>query len=166
MFCGKCGTKNDDDALFCCGCGFSLKNIPIPTSQSMSAPISHQEQRAESTYSNQNRTEPNPVNRGNVDNVNIVMGNADSGSFQNESAGFAIASMILGIVALVTSCCFYYISLPCAIISVILAAVSLKNKKGGKGMAIAGLVCSIISLVPAAIMISTGAALASAIGAL
>ena len=53
------------------------------------------------------------------------------------------------------------VSLPCAIISVVLAAVSLKGKRGGRGMAIAGLVCAIISLVPAMIMISTGAAVIS-----
>ncbi|MBE5862574.1 MAG: zinc-ribbon domain-containing protein [Lachnospiraceae bacterium] len=26
MFCPKCGTKNDDDALFCSGCGEKLSN--------------------------------------------------------------------------------------------------------------------------------------------
>lgn len=82
----------------------------------------------------------------------------------NGGAGLAIASMVLGIVALVLSCCFYYISIPCAIIGVILAAVSLGGKKAGKGMAIAGLVCSILSLIPAAIVISTGAALISSLG--
>jgi hypothetical protein len=78
-------------------------------------------------------------------------------------SGLAIASMVLGIVALVLSCCFYYISIPCAIIGVILGAVALSKKSAGKGMAIAGLVCSIISLVPAIIMIVAGASLWSSI---
>ena len=77
-------------------------------------------------------------------------------------AGLAIASMALGIIALVLSCCFYYISIPCAIISVILAGVSLSKGNAGRGMAIAGLVCSIVSLVPAVIVIITGTALMSA----
>lgn len=75
------------------------------------------------------------------------------------TSGAAIASMILGIIALLSSCCFYYISIPCAVIGVILAAVGIKSGKGGKGMAIAGLVCSIISLVPAVMVVATGAAL-------
>ncbi len=64
---------------------------------------------------------------------------------ENKSSGLAIASMVLGIVALCLSCCFYYVSIPCAVVGLILAAVSLKGNKGGKGMAIAGLVTSIVS---------------------
>lgn len=81
-------------------------------------------------------------------------------------SGLAIASMVLGIVALVVSCCLYYISIPCAIISVILGAISIKNQKPGKGMAIAGLVCGIISLVPSIIVIVAGASLVSSLGSL
>lgn len=81
----------------------------------------------------------------------------------NGGAGFGIASMVLGIIALVTSCCFYYVSIPCAVIGVILAAVALGGHKDGKGMAIAGLVCSIISLIPSVIVIVGGASLISAI---
>lgn len=79
-------------------------------------------------------------------------------------AGLSIASMVLGIVALVLSCCFYYISIPCAIIGIILGAVSIKGNHAGKGMAIAGLVCSIISIVPAVVIIATGTALIGSLG--
>lgn len=79
-------------------------------------------------------------------------------------SGCSITAMILGIVAILTSCCFYYISIPCAIIGVILAAVGIKSGKGGKGMGIAGLVLSIISLVPALIVIATGAAIMESLG--
>ncbi len=81
---------------------------------------------------------------------------------RNGGAGLGIASMVLGIVALVLSCCLYFISIPCAIIGIILAFVSLSGKKDGKGMAIAGLVCSIVSLIPAAIVIISGTALMGA----
>lgn len=77
-------------------------------------------------------------------------------------SGCAITSMILGIIAILASCCFYYISIPCAIIGVILAAIGMKSGKGGKGMAIAGLVLSIISLVTAIIVMLTGAAIINA----
>ena len=46
---------------------------------------------------------------------------------ENKSSGLAIASMVLGIVALCLSCCFYYVSIPCAVVGLILAAVSLKG---------------------------------------
>ena len=81
----------------------------------------------------------------------------------NGGAGMAIASMVLGIVALVLSCCFYYISIPCAIISIILAAVALSKHTDGKGMAIAGLVCSIISIIPAVYIMVAGAAMLEAL---
>ncbi len=83
---------------------------------------------------------------------------------KNESIGLAVASMVLGIVALVSSCCFYYISLPCSVIGLIMAAVSLNGKRGGKGMAIAGLVTSIIALIPAIITLVMGGALLSSLG--
>lgn len=70
----------------------------------------------------------------------------------NGGSGLAIASMVLGIVALVMACCFWFISGPCAVVGVILGAVSLAGQKPGKGMAIAGVVCSIVSLVPNAFL--------------
>lgn len=83
---------------------------------------------------------------------------------EKKSSGLAIASMVLGIVALCLSCCFYYVSLPCAVVGVILAAVSLKGDNGGKGMAITGLVTSIVSLVPAIITIVLGSSLLASLG--
>ncbi len=80
----------------------------------------------------------------------------------HESAGFGIASMVLGILALCFSCCIYYISLPCAIIGFILGAVGLK-RQAGRGMAIAGLVCSLVSFIPVIIIISTGASIISSL---
>jgi glycerol-3-phosphate acyltransferase PlsY len=61
----------------------------------------------------------------------------------NESKGLSIASMVLGIVSLVMLC-IWYVSIPCAILAIIFAIVG--RKKGGKGMATAGLVLGIIAL--------------------
>lgn len=67
-------------------------------------------------------------------------GNAPQGG-----KGMAVASMVLGIVAIVLSC-IWYISIPCAIIGLILGI--MYNKKNAKsGMATAGIVCSIIALI-------------------
>lgn len=77
-------------------------------------------------------------------------------------SGCSVAAMILGIVAILTSCCLWYVSIPCAVVGLILASVGIKSGKGGKGMGIAGLVLSIISIVPAIIVVATGAALLEA----
>lgn len=88
------------------------------------------------------------------------------GTENKGGAGLAIASMVLGIVALVLSCCLWYVSVPCAVVGVILGAVSLQGNYSGRGMAIAGLVCSIVSLVPAVIVLVSGASLMGALGSL
>lgn len=80
-----------------------------------------------------------------------------------KSAGLAIASMVLGIISLV-SCCWPYVAIVLALLAVIFGAVSLAKKMGGKGMAIAGLVCGIIGLIPAVVILVTGATLVSLLG--
>ena len=61
-----------------------------------------------------------------------------------ESKGLSITSMVLGIVALVLFC-FWYLSIPCAILAIVFAIIG--RKKGGKGMATTGLILGIIALV-------------------
>ncbi|MCL2860406.1 MAG: DUF4190 domain-containing protein [Oscillospiraceae bacterium] len=63
---------------------------------------------------------------------------------KEEKTGLSIASMVLGIVSIVLIC-FIWISIPCAILAVIFGFIG--RKKGGKGMATAGLVLGIITLV-------------------
>lgn len=67
---------------------------------------------------------------------------------QKPGNGMAIAGMVLGIVSLVIFC-LWYISLPCAIVGLILSVVAKKKAKetgAGGGMATAGLVLCIIAL--------------------
>lgn len=67
-----------------------------------------------------------------------------SGPQQNN--GLAIASMVLGIIAIVLNCCSAWYGLVLAIVGLVLGIVSNKNY-GRKGMATAGIVCSIVALV-------------------
>ena len=62
-----------------------------------------------------------------------------------ESGGFGIASMICGIIALLT-CCLWCLCIPLAVVSIVLGILQLQ-KGTAKGMAIAGIVCSGIALV-------------------
>lgn len=61
---------------------------------------------------------------------------------KKESKGMAIASMVLGILSLVIC----WVGWILGIVGLILASVSLGTHKGGKGMAIAGLVTSILGV--------------------
>lgn len=83
----------------------------------------------------------------------VNYGQVNTGAPSDDGKGMAIASMVLGIISIVLSCCFYYIAMPCAIISLILGAVSLKKSPNNKGMATAGIVLSIITLIVAVVTI-------------
>lgn len=64
-----------------------------------------------------------------------------------ESKGVSIASMVLGIFSLTFGCCITYVGIATAIAGIITGIISLKDKKPGKGMAIAGIIMSSIALV-------------------
>lgn len=63
---------------------------------------------------------------------------------KKEKKGFCIASMVLGIVALVFFC-IWYVSIPCGILAIIFGILGIKSIN--KGMAIAGLITGSIGLV-------------------
>ena len=73
-------------------------------------------------------------------------------NYNQQGKGVAIASMVCGIVSLCLCCCFYYVSLPAAIVGLILGIVSLKKNYAGRGMAIAGVVTSSITIFLAILM--------------
>lgn len=76
-------------------------------------------------------------------------------------AGLSIASMVCGIVAIVMLCCFYWLSVVLGLVAIILGAVALKKQAGGKGMAIAGLVCGILGVIPGVLMATLCAGIAA-----
>lgn len=78
---------------------------------------------------------------------------------ETKSSGLAVASLVLGILAIVFSCCLYYIAFPCGLLSIILGGVSLKKQMGGKGMAVAGLVLGIIAVALGVVAAVMGAGL-------
>ena len=69
-----------------------------------------------------------------------------------KASGLGIAGMVLGIVGIVVSGCFFWLGIILGIIGVVLSAVGLKKSpQGKKGMAIAGVVCSVIAIIVAII---------------
>ena len=75
---------------------------------------------------------------------------------QRQQSGLGVASLVLGIIALLTSCIFIGI-LP-AILSLIFSIITLCQKRYKKGMAIAGLVLSICSMILLILLLIIGIA--------
>lgn len=72
---------------------------------------------------------------------------------QKPTNGLAIASMILGIVSIVFGLC-YGVGIVFGIISLVFAIISKKASEGKfSGMALAGLICSIIGIVISIVVI-------------
>lgn len=64
---------------------------------------------------------------------------------QNEPKGFAIAGMVLGIVSIVC-CCSPLVGGVTGVLGLIFSIMVLVQKRPGKGMAIAGVICAAIGL--------------------
>ena len=80
-----------------------------------------------------------------------------SAQAQSGTNGMAIAGMVMGILSLVTICCYGF---PFNLLGIIFSAIGLSQikksnpRQSGKGMAIAGLICSILSfLIYAALLV-------------
>lgn len=74
----------------------------------------------------------------------------------SNNTGMAIASMILGIAAIVVLCWKFPVGMIIGIVAAIVAivlGVMHNNRNGKHGMAIAGIVCGIVALVLAVILI-------------
>lgn len=80
------------------------------------------------------------------------------------SIGLSVASMVLGICAILCSCCFYPVAFLLALVGLILGAVAIKKGPAGKGMAITGLILSIISVAIAALILIFAASLGISLG--
>ena len=62
---------------------------------------------------------------------------------ENGSKGLSVAALIFGILGILCCC----IGFPFAIIGLILAIMALAKRKAGKGLAVAGLITSLITLI-------------------
>lgn len=127
MFCPNCGAQNADGTAFCASCGSNLNAQQAPAQQApVQQPVYQQPVYQQPVYQQPAYQKPASV----------------------PGKGLAITGMVLGIVSLVLFC-ILYISIPCAIVGAVLSGVGLKKAKDAgmkNGMAVAGLVCSLIAL--------------------
>lgn len=108
---------------------------------------------ADRTNANQNGFNNNVNPGGNTWNnsgYQDMNGQGASRSTFNPS-GFSIAGLVFGILSLVC-CCFWYVSGIFAVLGLIFSIIVLAKHKPGRGLAIAGVICSAIGLVIAVIM--------------
>lgn len=70
-----------------------------------------------------------------------------------DGPGFSIAGMVCGILSIVLCCCNQYVSGILSIVGLVLSIMALKQHRPGRGMAIAGVVCSAIGLIIALILV-------------
>lgn len=78
-----------------------------------------------------------------------------------EKKGLSIASMVLGIISIVAFCSTW-IAIICSILAIIFGVIG--KKKGGAGMAKAGLICGIIGLCLQVALVIFLAALLESVG--
>jgi len=77
----------------------------------------------------------------------------DYGNSNGGHTGFAIASLVLGILSLILCCCFglnFVIAIP----ALILGTIALAKRYSGKGMAIAGIIISGIAILITSMMLA------------
>lgn len=66
---------------------------------------------------------------------------------QPQSNGMAVGALICGIIGFILSCCLWYIAIPLSIAGLVLGILVLKNKKGGKTLAIIGIILCAITII-------------------
>lgn len=116
-----------------------------------------QDSSSQNSYSQDIYREGNPSPTGSYQNDQGGYSYQNGYQYQNydepprESMGFGIASMVLGIIALVLFCSCINIVL--AIASIIFGIIHLVNCKSGKGFGIAGIIMSVLSIIAFFVMV-------------
>lgn len=104
------------------------------------------------SYNNGNYNNDNYNQNYNNNGFNKSYNNGYNNNY-NGANGYAIASLVLGILSIPLGCC-YGLGLILAIISIVFAFVSRKQSSGKfTGMAIAGIICSVLGIICSIFMI-------------
>lgn len=183
VYCGQCGSANPDTFKFCSNCGAKLEQAQEESVsfEKEGQPVFSGGEPAAPVYE---KVDAEVVSEGKVpvqEEININYGAGDgtysSGGFNtqtpqyysssdssntgmshtNGNIGFAIASMVCGILSIVC-CCLSTLSLVLGIAAVVLGILSINGKYEGKGMAIAGVVTGGIGIAFWVIFIIIGGA--------
>lgn len=133
MYCKNCGAEIDPNAAICVKCGFSKG-----TGNKYCSNCGNEIQQGQVICTNCR--------------VSLVSTPHQANSVSPQSGkGLSLASLITGIVGLLFFLFLTPVTILCGITGSVLGAISLGAHKEGKGMAIAGLACSLFSLLLIAI---------------
>ena len=81
---------------------------------------------------------------------------------QGSANGLAVASLVCGLLALPTTCCCSLASLPLAIAACVMGGIQMSKAKanpkvyGGKGMALAALICGFVAILMSVVFLALG----------
>jgi len=123
MLCKYCGTTLKEGASFCHQCGQKVE-AGVAASQAETPNVSEP-------------AVPLPVDYNQIAPQYVI-----PEPEQKDNSGFAIASLVLGIVSIVVCCCG--INLITAILAIIFGVLGLRSSK--KGLAIAGIITAAVSI--------------------
>lgn len=169
IYCTQCGSENSDQAKFCCNCGAKLEQPaarqtegvfsggetqPAAETTAFEKITDAEEEKPALPYQEEIKINYEPEKNFNYGSNTYY----DSGQQQYYSAepspvkegggniGFAIASLVCGILSLLC-CCLDLFSPILAIAAIVLGIITLCFKYDGKGMAIAGISTGGVALV-------------------
>ncbi len=171
IYCSQCGSANPSTFKFCSNCGAKLEQ-PMkqePVSEEAKQPDEPVYERADAEVVSEGKV---PLTQDELNiNYDTEAGSYSSGSYDssgnlentrqssytgpnisdvtsqaNGNGGFAIASMVCGILSIVC-CCLTWLGLVLAIAAVVLGIIALNGKYDGKGMAIAGIITGGIGII-------------------
>lgn len=176
MFCRNCGKEIADDSRVCGYCGAPIagdwqRTEYRQTQNIYGEPKVQYSGGTETTFSNSSyQGTGNPggtqytQGSGNQNGYTQGTGYGTPQNMDGGATGMGIASMILGIVSLLISCCVskWWLTIIVAACSIVLGILSIQKNSGGKEMATVGIVCSCVAIVMGLIVLALGAALVSA----
>lgn len=159
--CPSCGKNCGDSEFYCSNCGFPMNNVPaVPEnnpgtyrSAGYVQDITQQQnisngQPPQGEFNNQYKDQYHQITYYPYFPLYSV--------FKPKTDGFAVTSFVVGICSLILTCCSFYF-LVASIAGLVFGIISIRriNKPyknlTGKGLAIAGIVCSCLSFVFAVI---------------
>ena len=132
-YCNNCGGKMDEDVAFCPECGQKVINDEQYNTSIQSI-----------NDDGQGMQQVTNFNTGHYDST--TNNNSNSNDISQPGKGFAIASLVLGIVSLLFIIFFPLVGLVVSIVGVVCATKAKSSGYNG-GMQTAGVVCSLIGLI-------------------
>lgn len=141
MKCSYCGNEVDNNFKFCPACGAKLEEDKVTSEKNISLIKAMVSAEAEKT-----ETQPEQPAENKTVEVKPTENVVDSGFMPPKSGGFSIAGFVLALCSIFTS----YLTFPCAVVGLVFSCIGLSRCAKGtgskRGLAVAGMVISIIIL--------------------